>query len=342
MPVKNTLLNSITLLISIILLGVFAEIVIRLNPKLFCEGYRPSQNERIVYELCPGHEMKSLKAKISSQGLNDRYFPLKKQPGVFRIGVVGDSQSFGFSVRPQDSFPKVLERMLNNGNNRKFEVINFSVPGYNTSQEYELIKEKVMQFEPDMIILNFCGNDTHMCNFFKPKVTFANYLYNKSYFIRLLLRRLDAMFMRNGRFLEAWFSFKKNILGVFYCSQMIYPYPGLEETIYVDHNPSDRPENTPERYRYMLGYDNYKIHVRSINDLLQRHAIILVSSGNFTQEALAINREAGIENICDFNEIFKADPASPFLIDEGHYNEEGNRLLAEHLYNFLHKNNLLK
>jgi len=337
---RKKIVNLLISLATIMLMAVFGEIMVRLSPSLFCEGYRPSPNNKIVYELYPGYEMKSLKAKISSQGLNDRYFAVKKQPDVFRIAVVGDSMSFGWKVGAENSFPKVLERMLNKASDRKFEVLNFSVPGYNTSQEFEVIKEKVLDFQPDLIILVFCYNDTHICNFIKPDITIRNYLFNHSYLTRFLLRKLDLIIMNSGRLKKIWFLFKNKCIGMLYYDQVIYPYPGLEETICLNGNPPDAPEQTPERYWHMLGYENYRVHLRNINDLLKEHSVKLISCGQFTKKALKANNELGIKNICDFKKVFEGKQRSEFLI-EWHYNKEGNVLIASYLYNFLNESGLL-
>jgi len=339
---KNTFLNLTILFITIALISLSCEIFLRLNKKRFSEGYIPANNDRLVYELHPGYEIKSLNAKISEQGLNDRYFPPEKQPGTFRIAVVGDSTSFGWKVGAKKGFPKILETLLNKEHPGKFEVINFSVPGYNTSQEFEVIKEKVMLLQPDMVILCFCGNDTHICNFIKPKLTVTNYLYNKSFFVHFLLQRIDLIVNSDGRAPDIWTLLKKNVLGMFYYHQRIYPYPGLEETITSNKNLPNSQINTPQRYWSMLGYDNYKIHLQNIINLLAKNNITFVSSGPFHGKAIEINKELGVKNIYNFHEIFKGIPMNVFLLEnDGHYSAEGHRLIAKHLYRLLNVHGLV-
>lgn len=293
-----------------------------------------------------------MNAKISKQGLNDRYFPIKKPVDTFRIAVVGDSISFGWKVGGKNSFPKILEKMLNEDNrsNNTFEVINFSVPGYNTSQEYELIKEKVINFSPDLIMLIYCYNDTHICNYFKPQITFKNYLYNKSYLVHQLLRIIDLRICStfNHRFKKGWLWFKRKILGMFYYEVPIYSYPGLEETIYMsDKDPPILKKDVPRNYWYMLGYENYKANLLNIYNLLKRHNIQFISSGFFDEEALLINQEIDIKYICDLNEfiISKKIIWDSIVIDpiyDWHFNREGHRLVADFLYSYLQEKILLK
>lgn len=189
---------------------LLAEMAVRRSPGLYCLGYRWSENDKLVYELFPDYTIKSLNAKINSQGLHDRYFPEKKALGVFRIAVIGDSNSFGWKVGTAHGFPKILEGILDIAQDRSFEVINFSVPGYNTAQEYELLKDKVLRFNPDMVILQFTWNDVQLCNMVKPKITVLNFLYNKSFATRFVLRCLDIM-LKNKTKLSShiWSKFKK-------------------------------------------------------------------------------------------------------------------------------------
>ena len=328
---------------------VCAEIFIGLNPKLYCDGYRPSKNDKIIYELYPNYLIHSLKAKISLQGLNDRNFSLRKPAGTFRIAVVGDSMSFGWKVDPNNSFPKVLESILNEKENGRFEVMNFSVPGYNTSQEFAILEEKIIPFNPDMIILVWCGNDVNVCNYINPKITFLNYLYNRSCFVHLTLRCLDSLLstrLKNDFLKKHWLMFKKSVLGMFYYEQIIYPYPGLEEVIYVDGDPPKLQKDVPRQYWYMLGFENYKVNLSQIYNLLKDHNIVFVWSGFLYSKVASIIAELGVKYVCDFHGLLKENKIIykdiTQLPEDGHWSEHGHRLIAEYTYNFLKKAGLLK
>lgn len=333
----------------LVLVGAFlvscslAELFIRLNPSLYCQGYRPSPSNKLLYELFPNYKIASLGALISSQGLNDRIFTVDKPANIFRIAVVGDSTSFGWKVPREKSFPKILEKILNDKKkNEAFEVINFSVPGYNTSQELAVIKEKVVKFNPDMVILVYCGNDTHICNYFKPKITPLNFLYNRSYLIHFALRAIDLQAQNHPAWFKGWVFFKKEILSMYYYNQLIYPFCGLEETIYVGYDPPVSPDNVPRQYWYMLGIENYQKHICEISRFLKERDIEFVSSGFLDFEAMSVNLNSGILNICNFFVLF---PSQEYLISEcladGHLNIKGNGLVAKFIYDFLNTKKLL-
>ena len=83
---------------------------------------------------------------------------MKKEPGVFRIAVVGDSFSFAPYMQFDDTFAKRLERILNLQRGRKVEVINYGVPRYSTSHEVGVTKRAIEE-QADLILLQICLND---------------------------------------------------------------------------------------------------------------------------------------------------------------------------------------
>jgi lysophospholipase L1-like esterase len=58
------------------------------------------------------------------------------------------------------TYPKVLERLLNEGSSgKRYEVFNMGVGGYHTSQEVETLRYKGLAFDPDYVLIGFCLND---------------------------------------------------------------------------------------------------------------------------------------------------------------------------------------
>jgi len=129
-----------------------------------------SNNSILIYELKPNWEQKFYgyeirlpnitTIKINSDGFRDREFSIEKPNNTFRIICLGDSFTFGQGVELNESYPKVLERKLNSLNNGvKYEVLNFGVPGYNTWQEVEMLDVKGLKYSPDMVIFGYVHND---------------------------------------------------------------------------------------------------------------------------------------------------------------------------------------
>ena len=96
---------------------------------------------------------------INSRGWRDDEYSLKKPEGVRRIMVVGDSVTFGYGVKLEEMFAKVLERGLNSRGPGRYQVISLGGAGGNTYSQSRLIKENVAIYDPDLVILAFNLND---------------------------------------------------------------------------------------------------------------------------------------------------------------------------------------
>jgi hypothetical protein len=120
-----------------------------------------SLNRDFGYVLRPGAAGWSVKDRenyeqISSQGLRDRYHRLQRAADTIRIAVVGDSFSEAKQVDQDRAYWSVLERELNKrleGGTRRVDVVNFGVAGYGLPQDYLVIKQKIWQFDPQIVLL---------------------------------------------------------------------------------------------------------------------------------------------------------------------------------------------
>ncbi|MDA1096308.1 MAG: SGNH/GDSL hydrolase family protein [Chloroflexi bacterium] len=91
------------------------------------------------------------KIKVNSHGMRDREYSLKKRAGVRRIAAIGDSFTAGLEVKADEVFTEVMERDLGSG----WEVLNFGVSGYSTLHEYLYLRDSILDFDPDVILLVF-------------------------------------------------------------------------------------------------------------------------------------------------------------------------------------------
>jgi lysophospholipase L1-like esterase len=128
-----------------------------------------SNNPELVYELKPNLSInwygeiykveEPIVIKINSNGFRDREYLVKETNNTFRIISLGDSFTFGFGIQLNETYSKVLEKKLNSNSSKKFEVLNFGVPGYNLEQKIEFFKEKGLKYDPDMILLQYLSDD---------------------------------------------------------------------------------------------------------------------------------------------------------------------------------------
>jgi len=97
---------------------------------------------------------------INSHGMRDAPRTLTKRAEVYRIGVFSDSTIEGLHVFPNQVSTRRLESKLNNRLNKKsWEVLNFSVGGFGTLQEYLRYVRDGKKFDLDLVILFLVGND---------------------------------------------------------------------------------------------------------------------------------------------------------------------------------------
>jgi lysophospholipase L1-like esterase len=99
--------------------------------------------------------------KINSYGFRDYEYSMEKPPNTFRIVVLGDSITFGEGVELNETYSKVLEKLLNekNGGKIKYEVLNFGVGSYNAAEKVEVLATVAINFTPDLIIFQYLGDD---------------------------------------------------------------------------------------------------------------------------------------------------------------------------------------
>ena len=102
--------------------------------------------------------------RVNSEGLRDREHAKAKPPNTLRVAVLGDSFTEAIHVPVEQTFWSKLERKLGNceavKGRKNVEVINFGVQGYGTAQQLIMLRKKVWDYNPDIVVLSFfIGND---------------------------------------------------------------------------------------------------------------------------------------------------------------------------------------
>src|SRR3989338_1736188 len=107
--------------------------------------------------------------QLNKEGLRGKDAAVEKPPGRRRILILGDSFTFNFALKDEETYPFLLEQTLNKGETN-WEVLNFGVDGFNTRMELELFKEKGLKYRPDIVILQVHPNDWqgHWKSYFAP------------------------------------------------------------------------------------------------------------------------------------------------------------------------------
>ena len=97
---------------------------------------------------------------INSHGFRGPEISEDKPSNTFRVFVVGGSTTYGSGVNDANTIPSLLQKKLDEKNYAQtIEVINAGVSGARSVEEIKLIKGKLLNFAPDLIIAYDGYND---------------------------------------------------------------------------------------------------------------------------------------------------------------------------------------
>lgn len=102
--------------------------------------------------------------RINSTGQRNPEIRRPKPGNVYRILMLGDSLTFGWGVREEQTSSRRLERMLNadRPDGLQVSVVNAGVGNYNTRMQVAWLEAEGDKYEPDMVILNYFINDAEL------------------------------------------------------------------------------------------------------------------------------------------------------------------------------------
>jgi hypothetical protein len=112
----------------------------------------------------------------NTDSLNERFdYSIEKNPDVFRIVTIGNSFTYGQYVDTKENYPERLEDMLNDNSlcksNKKFEVINLGVGGYDIEYSVNRFKARGQKYSPDLVLWFLMNHDFSQVNeILRPKV----------------------------------------------------------------------------------------------------------------------------------------------------------------------------
>lgn len=95
--------------------------------------------------------------EINSRGFRDVEHPQQKAPGTTRIGLLGDSVTFGWGVPYGQRYSELIAQRWNQTS--KFELINTGHGNYNSRQEYAMLSDHLAQDNLDGVIQFWYIND---------------------------------------------------------------------------------------------------------------------------------------------------------------------------------------
>lgn len=166
---------------------------------------------RYVYDVSDGLGFLKVNEKwhqrhvvYNSYYFRDRDFDTNKKEGIIRIGVMGDSITFGGGIENvNDRFSNILEKKLNDSSVSS-EVYNLGKPGFDTEAEINEY-QKVKNLNFDIVIWQYFLNDiqplekstgTTIISKNSQKAQVIKWISEKSYFLDFLYWRLSARYAK--------------------------------------------------------------------------------------------------------------------------------------------------
>lgn len=163
-------MNKFIILLIASLLLVFEAGIRLITPSLFSVQYKqreeitnppqlltPYPNEGVGYSLLPNLNVQFLGKKFSTDKDGFRVSP-HQPPGDIKIIGIGDSVMMGWGVSNKETYLHLLGENLRK-KNQSVKTYNLGVLGFNATQEYFYFLDKGLKLNPDLVILQYVGND---------------------------------------------------------------------------------------------------------------------------------------------------------------------------------------
>lgn len=336
--------NILLLIISVLLVMVGLEIGLRVsnwtldpnpsNVNRYCHqydellGWRGKPDTHLIGY---GKNIESLSVDLNSRGFRDKEYTFKKPPSIKRIVILGDSFAWGYNVKLEDSFPKVLEKALG----EKFQVLSLSVLGYSTDQELILLKQEGLRYEPDIVILALFLNDV----FDNGNIATDGFRYPKPYFSidrdGLNLKNIPVPYLKNRmRSVEFIKSRIYKLRAILWTPPMHRRYAWLNVL-----EPRYRGSKDWQITFALLSYMNYlcqRNNIKFMIAVVPLEVQIADKNTRLPQYILAgFGEKIGIP-VLDFLSIFEMhNDKQLYFSNELHWNSTGHRIAAEAIKDFL-------
>lgn len=160
--IRNIIINIIiSISIFFVFIGIL-EIILRTTHLFGANTPWIKPDPILGYRCVPGSKYwchyendHPITGRINSYGWRDKEWSLKKPNNTYRIAVLGDSMVASWDVESDRTFLAFTERRLNEIENPKVELMNFGFSNISQAEELLILKNDVVQFSPDMVLLFF-------------------------------------------------------------------------------------------------------------------------------------------------------------------------------------------
>lgn len=279
---------------------------------------------------------------INSQGFRGPEFSPEKPNDMYRVFVVGASTTFGYgATSDKTTIPGYLQEKFNKVNfDKKIEVINAGIGAATSFEEEYLVRMKLTQYEPDLIIIYDGSADVRYRN---HEITLYDGEENEK----------NPFKFSSYKFYRTPFVIWENIIRHYEANAGKYDIPATTP-----------PISATESYSYVV--ENWYNNMKKICELGEEKnfsTIILVQpllgTGNkilspdekkfFESDPIGFNMEnklldqlylksKSLEDKCvsthDLTNIFNGI-SEPIFYDQSHLNEYGNKIVADKIFELI-------
>ncbi len=300
-------------------------------------AFGPYNRDRLLFWKLQPNEFDEVNAK-SYRGVMRSY---DKPNGVLRLIIIGDSCAYGIMTKNKDTYAYLLEAKLNSLHKGTFEVINAGVPGYSSLQGLRYLRNELIKYHPDMVLVGFGFND--LCEAVGKKD--SDIVLMPSFFITIN-NKLSAF-----KFYKLLKQITFRLKSIFHhISQSKTAITGAENAMPLDEiadldalirAQSQQLVSAPTR---RVPPEDFAKNIKDIVDIGQKNnfPVILLAlpsiNGCFGYGPLLrlFSKKYNIPLI-DLITEFERRKANTqaYFIDNNHYNKEGHRLVAEIIFDRL-------
>ena len=299
------------------------------------------------YKLNPNWELNhtTYKDKINSLGLKSPELTLKKQNNSYRIICIGGSLVYGRDIG--SSWPHYLQRELDekaSKDNINYEVINAGVPGYTTFHSIVNFLTKLIDLEPDMVIMYQLFSDlSYYENLDKGLIIGDTF---QSYSTSLSINRLLDMsytYVVVAALKRKFFNNRDNEKMLDNGKTKIFKNNDLK---YYERN-INIMASLSSLFNFKLIFCPPISLIKNKNTAAEKAIITDIESKQFYLDYIVAGKEILKEVSKDKDDVYYFDasknftPNIDYLMDRYHLTKTGNKKIADEIFMFVHENKIL-
>ncbi len=131
--------------------GLGEEEMFKLDPEL---GFKHMSHKKVTWRS-EGFSS----SYFNADGMREPGLTVAKPAGTYRVALLGDSLTESLQVPLEKSFGYQVQEKISRDLNRPVQVLNFGTSGYSTVQEYLQLKNQVLKYKPDLVLLCYNSRD---------------------------------------------------------------------------------------------------------------------------------------------------------------------------------------